>query len=190
MENSAVLYQNTFTPTDKDIGDYVVHKLKKRTLLSIFVSIGGMFGGLALWWLLGVLGVFPNNATHLIFAIALVIGIIFLDTFMKHADYRRLENKFRTQNSDYITGVSTQFYEDTLVANGKTYRYSDFSRVFYGEFCCFLSADDNRFIMIKDNADAFGTEDYAEFWQFLNSKCTLKAPPKPSRSPFALRSQL
>ena len=112
----------------------------------------------------------------------------------KHFEYNWHVKKFRQRYKEYATGVKSVFRDDWVDANGELFKYSDFSSVFYGEVCAFLVTEDKKFIMIKDCADAFGIEDTAHFWDFLNSKCTLTPPkdePKPSlRSAFRFRSPL
>ena len=190
MEDRKALYENTFVPTEKDIGDYVVYQLKKRTPFSVLISSIVFISIFLIWWWLGSAGIINSPLAHLVVAVVLLGTTVTTDTLLKHADYHRLVRKFTSQNKEYLAGVRTLFYEDTVDANGEIYNYSDFVRVFYGESCMFLLTESKKLVMIKDSADAFGSEDNAAFWDFLNGKCTLMAPEKPSRSPFKFRSTL
>jgi len=193
-EKKIPLYENIFTPTEKDVGDYVVHLLKKRTAISVMVSLFVLTAIFALWWWLGEIGILTNPVSHLMAALLLLVSIMVTDTVMKHREYHTLVKQFKHKNQVEMAGVKTLFYEDELDANGKIHKYSEFSKVLYGESCMFLVSEKKKMfgerkqtlkvLMIKDDADAFGKGDHASFWDFLENKCKLEPEEKPSKSPF------
>jgi len=190
MENKKALYENVFVPSEKDVGDYIVHVIKKRSAFSVLIPTAVLITVFLFWWWLGAMGVINSPFLHLMAALVLLVSIMATDSFVKHREFQRLTRKFKRQNEDEMAEVRTRFYEDEIEANGKSFRYAEFTRVFYGESCMFLVSEGGKVLLVKDDAAAFGQEDYAPFWDFLNGKCTLKAPEKKSRSAFSLRSPL
>jgi hypothetical protein len=190
VERNKILYENIFVPAEKDIGDYVVHQLQKRTPLSVTGTLAVVVLLCVLWARLSSTGIINNSFLHLFFAVILMVSIMAADTILKHSEFRRLVKKFTRQNKDDLSEIRTLFYEDRVDANGKIYGYPEFSRVLYGDSCMFLMTAKAKVVMIKDDPAAFGLGDTAEFWDFLNGKCTLKAPEKQSDSPLSFRKSL
>jgi hypothetical protein len=190
MENNTALYENRFVPAEKDIGDYVVHQLQKRTPVTVLGCLAVVAVICMLWVQLSRTGILGSSFLHLLMAVALMVSIMVADTLLKHYEFRRLQQKFIKQNKDDLDGIKTLFYENRVDCNGKIYDYTEFSRVLYGDSCMYLLAANGKIIMIKDDAAAFGIDDTAPFWDFLNSKCALKSPEKPSDSPLSFRKTL
>ena len=192
-EKKIPLYENIFIPTEKDVGDYVVHLLKKRTAISVMVSLFVLIAIFTLLWWLGEIGILTNPVSHLMAALLLLVSIMVTDTVMKHREYHAQVKQFKRKNQIEMAGVKTLFYEDELDSNGKIHKYSEFSKVLYGDSCMFLVSEKNKMfgekkqtlkvLMIKDDASAFGKGDYGSFWGFLESKCKLEPKEKLSKSP-------
>jgi len=101
-----------------------------------------------------------------------------------------LHKKYARQNEEDLKGIKSQFYDDRVESNGKTYNYSEFNKVLYGDSCMFLVTDKLQVLMIKDDPTAFGIEKTDPFWEFLNSKCSITTAENKVSSPLSFRKSV
>ena len=173
-----MLYEIKFTPTEEDVYEYVAQTLPERSLLSALICCVIVFAVGALWWLLIDMDVIINQVLHLIPAVFLVFAVVFTDLKLKQAALNRSVKRYMVKNKTALAERGAEFYEGRFVSGGKSYEYPAVSKVLYGSSCMYLLVGEGEAIMIKDADAAFICGGREEFWDFLNSKVTVKEEPK------------